>query len=196
MWNFWKKSKQVILFCMCWVSWQVSWQSKDWRCWLHVEHSVFCVEEEAADFVSHKADDLCLEYVLTEKQWAWWYTKTPGSTRAGRISKTTTSMSQVSLVSLWHVCSTLSDPCLPITPAVSSHHLTYPLTTRVVGAPQMISLPVSSIFLCSSLPSGIWQSPGLSIPWCCLPASSFFLLLCALSSSFFHCTLQYGFGQT
>ena len=48
----------------------------------------------------------------------------------------------------------------------------YPLTARVVGAPQMISQPISSIFLCSLLPSGTWQTPGLSIPWCCLPSSS------------------------
>ena len=48
----------------------------------------------------------------------------------------------------------------------------YPLTMRVVGAPQMISQPVSSIFPCSPVPSGTWRTPGLSIPWCCLPTSS------------------------
>ena len=48
----------------------------------------------------------------------------------------------------------------------------YPLTTRVVGAPQMISQPVFSIFLCSPLPSGTWRTPVLSTPWCCLPTSS------------------------
>ena len=48
----------------------------------------------------------------------------------------------------------------------------YPLTARVVGAPQMISRPVFSIFPCSPLPSGTWRTPGLSIPWCCLPTSS------------------------
>ena len=49
----------------------------------------------------------------------------------------------------------------------------YPLTAKIVRAPQMISQPVSSIFLCSLLPSGIWQTPGLSIPWwCCFPTSS------------------------
>ena len=46
-----------------------------------------------------------------------------------------------------------------------------PLTARVIGAPQMISQPVSSIFLCSPLPSGTWWNPGLSIPWY-LPTSS------------------------
>ena len=46
------------------------------------------------------------------------------------------------------------------------------LTTRVIGAPQMISQPVSSIFLCSPLPSGTWWTPGLSISWCCLPTST------------------------
>ena len=46
-------------------------------------------------------------------------------------------------------------------------HLTYPITARVVLASQMISQPVSSIFFsCSPLLSGIWQTPGLSIPWC------------------------------
>ena len=50
--------------------------------------------------------------------------------------------------------------------------ITYPLTLRVVGAPQMISQQVSSIFSCSPLPSGTWQTPGLSILWCCLPTFS------------------------
>ena len=39
------------------------------------------------------------------------------------------------------------------------------------GALQMASQPVSSIFLCSPLPSGTWWTPYLSIPWCCLPTS-------------------------
>ena len=52
-----------------------------------------------------------------------------------------------------------------------SSHLIYPLSTRVAGAPQMILQPVSSLFPCSPLPSGTWQTPGLSIPWCCLPTS-------------------------
>ena len=51
-------------------------------------------------------------------------------------------------------------------------HLTYPLIARVVGTPQMISQPVSSIFLCSLPSSGTWRTPGLSIPWCCLPIAS------------------------
>ena len=48
----------------------------------------------------------------------------------------------------------------------------YPLTTRVVGAPQMSSQAVASIFPCSPQPSGTWQTQGLSIPWCYLPTSS------------------------
>ena len=36
----------------------------------------------------------------------------------------------------------------------SHHHLS--LNPRVVGAPQMISQPLSSIFSCSPLPSGTW----------------------------------------
>ena len=52
-----------------------------------------------------------------------------------------------------------------------------PLTARVVGAPQMILQPVFSIFPCSPLPSGTCWTPGLSIPWCCLPTSSFVCLV-------------------
>ena len=55
----------------------------------------------------------------------------------------------------------------------------YHLITRVVWAPQMISQPVSSIFPCFPLPSGTWRTPGMSIPWCCLP-TSFFCLPCLL----------------
>ena len=40
----------------------------------------------------------------------------------------------------------------------------YPLTARVVGAPQMISQPVSYIFPCSPLLSGTWRTLDLSIP--------------------------------
>ena len=52
------------------------------------------------------------------------------------------------------------------------HHFIYPLIARVVGAPQMISQPVSSMFPCSPLPSETLRTPGLSIPCCCLPTSS------------------------
>ena len=45
-------------------------------------------------------------------------------------------------------------------------------TVRVIGAQQTTSQTVSSIFLCSPLPSGTWRTPGLSIPWYCLPTSS------------------------
>ena len=48
----------------------------------------------------------------------------------------------------------------------------YPLTASVVGASQMTLQPVFSIFLCSSLSSGTWRTPSVSIPWCCLPTSS------------------------
>ena len=57
----------------------------------------------------------------------------------------------------------------------------YPLTTRVVGAPQMILQLVSSIFLCYPLPSRTWQTQGLSISWCCLPTSSACLVFFPLS---------------
>ena len=52
-----------------------------------------------------------------------------------------------------------------------------PLTTRVVGAPQMILQPVFSIFPCSPPSAGTCRTPGLSIPWCCLPTSSFVRLV-------------------
>ena len=55
---------------------------------------------------------------------------------------------------------------LPFTRLQLSSHFIYPLTTRVVGVPQMISQPVSSIVPRSplALPSGTWRTPGLSIP--------------------------------
>ena len=56
--------------------------------------------------------------------------------------------------------------------SVSLFIIMYLLTTRVAVAPQMISQPVSSIFLYSPLPSETWRTPGLSITWCCLPTSS------------------------
>ena len=52
-----------------------------------------------------------------------------------------------------------------------------PLTARVVGVPQMILQPVFSIFPCSPLLSGTCRTPGLSIPWCCLPTPSFVRLV-------------------
>ena len=46
----------------------------------------------------------------------------------------------------------------------------------------MISQPVFSIFPCSPLLSRTCWTPGLSIPWCCLPASSSVcLVFCPLS---------------
>ena len=46
----------------------------------------------------------------------------------------------------------------------SYSHLISSLTARVVGASHIIWQPVSSILPCSPLPSGTWQTPGLSIP--------------------------------
>ena len=59
----------------------------------------------------------------------------------------------------------------------------------------MILQPVFSIFPCSPLPSGTCRTPGLSIPWCCLPTSSFVRLednaegstCCARTLMKFHC---------
>ena len=83
-------------------------------------------------------------------------------------------------------------------------HLIYPLTARVVGAPQMISQLVFFIYPCTPLPSVTWRTAGLSIPWCCLPTSSsvclvFFPLSLCLASWFwpderetspYHCSLR------
>ena len=52
----------------------------------------------------------------------------------------------------------------------------YTLTAWVVGAPQIISQPVSSIFPCSPLPSGTLRTPGLSVP-----SSSFHFVVFPLS---------------
>ena len=54
--------------------------------------------------------------------------------------------------------------------ALISSHLSLNCEGRWVT--RMISQPVSSIFPCSSLPSGTWRTPSLSIPWRCLPTSS------------------------
>ena len=74
------------------------------------------------------------------------------------------------------------------------HHpfvIIYPLTARVVGAPQMISHPVFHIFSVLHCP----LEPGV-LRACPLPDVVFPSLLCALSSSPFRCALQDGFGQT
>ena len=77
--------------------------------------------------------------------------------------------------------------------AVHPHHLIiYPLTARVVGALQMISQPVFSIFPCSPLPLGpveLQACPFADVVFPPLPLS-------ALSSSPFHCALHNGFGLT
>ena len=52
-----------------------------------------------------------------------------------------------------------------------SPSFTYPWTAGAGRAPQMTLRSVSSIFLCSPVPSGTWRTPDLSVPWCCLPAS-------------------------
>ena len=79
---------------------------------------------------------------------------------------------------------------------LSTFTFTYPLTARVIWASQLTSQPVFSSFLCSPLPSGTWRTPGLSIPWCCLPTSSSVCLVVVSPQSPFHCALQDGFSQT
>ena len=68
----------------------------------------------------------------------------------------------------------------------------YPLIVRVVGAPQMISQPVSSIFLCSRLPLGLGELQACPFLDVVFPP----LFMSALSSSPFHCALLDGFGKT
>ena len=80
---------------------------------------------------------------------------------------------------LWQYCHPISSESLSFTKvhipsaelhSTTHHHLS--LTTRVIGAPQMILQPIFSVFPCSPQPSGACWTPGLSIPWCCLPTSS------------------------
>ena len=52
----------------------------------------------------------------------------------------------------------------------------------------MISQPVFPIFTCSPLPSGTCRTPGLSIPWCCLPTSS---SVCLVSFPFSLCLARW-----
>ena len=75
---------------------------------------------------------------------------------------------------------------------IHNHHHQLFLNREVVGAPHMISQLVSSIFLCSPLPSGTWRIQACPFPNVVFPP----LPLSALSSSYFHCALQDGFGQT
>ena len=73
-----------------------------------------------------------------------------------------------------------------------SSSLIYPLTARVVGAPQMISRPVSSIFPVLHCPQGLGELQACPFPNVVFPP----IPLSALSSSPFHCALRNGFGQT
>ena len=74
----------------------------------------------------------------------------------------------------------------------TSPHLIYPLTARVVGAPQMISQPISSNFPVLYCPLVLGKLQACPFPHVVFPP----LTLPALPSSPFHCALQDGFGQT
>ena len=74
----------------------------------------------------------------------------------------------------------------------SQPQLTYPLTMRVVGAPQMISHPGCSNFSVLHCPLGLGELQACPFPDVFFPP----LPLPALSSSPFHCALQDSFGQT
>ena len=64
-----------------------------------------------------------------------------------------------------------------------SSHLS-PLTSEVVGAPQMTLQQYLPTLPCLPLPSGNLQTPFLSIPWCHIPiSSSAFLSFLLLSVS-------------
>ena len=69
---------------------------------------------------------------------------------------------------IWIVCE-VDEACPSIEPIII---IIYPLTARLVGAPQMISQPVSSIFPCSLLPSGICELQACQFSDVCLPTSS------------------------
>ena len=74
-----------------------------------------------------------------------------------------------------------------MTLAVDSHLIIiYPLTARVVGAPQMILQPVSFIFPVLHYPLGLAELQACPFPDVVFPPLS----LSALSSSPFHCALQ------
>ena len=73
-------------------------------------------------------------------------------------------------------------------------HLIYPLTARVVGAPKMISLPVSSFFPLFS--TALWDLANYRPVQCPFPDVVFPPLPLSAFSSPFHCALQDGFGQT
>ena len=64
---------------------------------------------------------------------------------------------------------------------VISSHLS-PLTSEVVGAPQMMLQQYLSTLPCLPLPSGNLQIPFPSIPWCYLHISSFVFLAFLLLS--------------
>ena len=70
-------------------------------------------------------------------------------------------------------------------------HLAYPLITRIVGAPQMISQPVSPFFSVLHCPLGLGELQVCPFPDVVFPP----LPLSALSSSPFHRALQDVFGQ-
>ena len=77
--------------------------------------------------------------------------------------------------------------------AIFTFTFIYPLNEGVVGAPQMTSQPVSSIF--SLFSAAIWDLAN-SRPVHSLMLSSHLFFCLPLSSVPFHCTLQDGFGQT
>ena len=68
----------------------------------------------------------------------------------------------------------------------------YPLTARVVGAPQMILQEFSHFFRVLHCPLGLAELQACPFPDVVFPP----LPLSALSSFSFHCALQDGFGQT
>ena len=73
-----------------------------------------------------------------------------------------------------------------------TYNLAYPLTVGVVGAPQMTSQPVSSIFYVLHCPLGLGEFQACPFLDVVFPP----LFLFVSSSSPFHCALQAGFGQT
>ena len=76
-----------------------------------------------------------------------------------------------------------------------------PLTSEVVGAPQMTLQEYLSTLPCLPLPSGNLQTPFPSIPWCYLPIFSsvflsFLLLHCPLQNCLRHARGSWDVGHT
>ena len=88
--------------------------------------------------------------------------------REGRVKAQQTAVrtSRVSLTAVEatkNAVSILYVAAIIVTIIIIIINIIHSLTMKVVGAPQMLSQLLFSIFPCSSLPSGTWRTPGLPI---------------------------------